>query len=55
MSGARHVMADAAYETDYQRDFIAEGLGATARIKQKPIRPARKTLGRTLYKERHLV
>lgn len=48
-------MADAAYDADSLRDFIADGLGATAQIKQNPMRTGRKTIDWTLYKERHLV
>ena len=54
-AGARHVMADAAYDdADYLRDFIADGLDAPARIKQNPTRTARKTIEWALYRERHL-
>lgn len=48
-------MADAAYDADYLRDFIADDLGATAQIKQNPTRSVRKVIDWALYKERHLV
>jgi len=48
-------MADAAYDADNLRDFIAAELGATAQIKQNPTRTSRKTIDWALYKERHLV
>jgi transposase len=55
LSGVGHVMADAAYDADYLRDFIAGGLGATPQIRQNPTRTGRKAIDWTLYKERHLV
>ena len=48
-------MADAAYDADHLRQFIAEGLGATAQIKQNPTRSSAQPIDWTLYKERHLV
>ena len=48
-------MADAAYDADYLREFIANELGATAQIKQNPTRAARQAIGWVLYKERRLV
>jgi len=50
-----HVIADAAYDADPLRRFIADDLGATAQIKQNPTRSSRQPLDRELYKERHLV
>ena len=50
-----HVMADAAYDADYLREFIAEELGATAQIKQNPTRTAQQAIDWALCKERHLV
>lgn len=55
LTGVAHVIADAAYDADHLRQFIAEGLGATAQIKQNPSRSASKAIDRALYKERHLV
>ena len=48
-------MADAAYDADHLRRFIADGLGATVQIKQNPTRSTRQPIDWTLYKERHLV
>jgi len=50
-----HVIADAGYDADSLRRFIADDLGATAQIKQNPTRSGRQPLDRALYKERHLV
>jgi len=49
------VMADAAYDADHLRRFIADDLGANAQIKQNPTRTARQPIDWALYKERHLV
>ena len=37
----RHVMADAAYDADHLRRFIADDLGAAAQVKQNPSRTAK--------------
>ena len=55
LTGVGHVMADAAYDADHLRRFIADELGATAQIKQNPTRSTRTPIDWTLYKERHLV
>jgi len=55
LNGVRHVIADAAYDADHLRKFIADGLGASAPIKQNPIRVTQHAIDWTLYKERHLV
>lgn len=55
LAGVGHVMADAAYDADHLRAFIADDLGATAQIKQNPTPTARQPIDWTLYKERHLV
>lgn len=48
-------MADAAYDADHLRQFIANDLRASAQIKQNPTRTAKQPIDWTLYKERHLV
>jgi len=48
-------MADAAYDADHLRRFIADDLGAAAQIKQNPTRSSTKDIDWMLYKERHLV
>lgn len=48
-------MADAAYDADHLRKFIADDLGATAQIKQNPTRKFEQPIDWALYKERHLV
>jgi len=48
-------MADAAYDADQLRQFIANDLRASAQIKQNPTRTAKQSIDWTLYKERHLV
>ena len=53
--GVGHVMADAAYDADHLRQFIADDLGATAQIKQNPSRSAKQHIDWALHKERHLV
>jgi transposase len=55
LSGVGHVMADAAYDADHLRQFIADDLGAQAQIKQNPTRSITQPIDWTLYKERHLV
>ena len=55
LTGVGHVMADAAYDADHLRQFIADDLGATAQIKQNPSRSAKQHIDWALYKERHLV
>ncbi len=55
MQGVGHVIADAGYDADHLRDFIANELGATAQIKQNPTRSGSKLIDRALYKERNLV
>lgn len=49
------MIADAAYDAEYLRNFIATGLRATAQIKQNPTRVIRHPIDWALYKERHLV
>ena len=48
-------MADAAYDADHLRQFIADDLGATPQIKQNPTRTVKQPIDWALYKERHLV
>lgn len=48
-------MADAAYDADHLRKFIADDLRATAQIKQNPTRSSSKEIDWALYKERHLI
>lgn len=55
LDGVGHVIADAAYEADHLRAFIAGDLGAVAEIKQNPTRSGTKAIYRALNKERHLV
>ena len=55
LTGAQHVIMDAAYDADHLRAFIAEDLGAIAQIKQNPTRSARYPIDWMLYKERHLI
>jgi len=55
LKGVGHVMADAAYDADHLREFIANDLSATAQIKQNPTRAAKQPIDWVLYKERHLV
>ena len=49
------MIADAAYDADHLRNFIADNLGAQAQIKQNPSRATRFSIDWTLYKERNLV
>ena len=55
LSGVDHVIADAAYDSDALRAFIAEDLGATAQIKANPTRKRIHPIDWTLYKERHQI
>lgn len=53
--GVGHVVADAGYDTDALRSFIADDLRATAQIKRNRSRAGSRPLDRALYKERHLI
>jgi|TARA_R110001592_G_scaffold362799_1_gene678279 transposase len=55
LQGVHHVIADAAYDADHLRAYIADHLGANAQIKQNPSRATRHPIDWMLYKERHLV
>ena len=55
LAGVGHVIADAAYDADYLRSFIAEDMNATAHIKRNPTRREARPIDWALYKERHLV
>lgn len=55
LDGVGHVIADAAYDADRLRAFIADDLGATAQIKPNPTRSRTRHIDWSLYKERHLV
>jgi transposase len=55
VKGVGHVIADAAYDVDPLRDFIANNLGATAPIKANPSRAGSPPIDWRLYKERHRV
>ena len=50
-----HVIADAGYDADALRAFIADELGAAVQIKQNPSRAGQQAIDWALYKERHLV
>ena len=50
-----HVIADAGYDADALRRFIADDLGATPQIKPNPTRSGRQPIDWALTKERHLV
>ena len=50
-----HVIADAAYDADPLRDFIADELKATAQIKANPSRTGKPPIDWRLYKERHQI
>ena len=54
-TGVGHVIADAGYDTDALRSFIADELRATAQIKRNRSRAGARPLDRDLYEERHLV
>ena len=55
LKGVGHVIADAAYDADPLRAFIADDLGATAQIKANPSRSIPPPIDWRLYKERHQV
>ena len=55
LHGVGHVIADAAYDADPLRAFIADSLGATAQIKANPSRAIAPPVDWRLYKERHQV
>ena len=55
LEGVGHVIADAGYDADHLRDFIAGELGAVAQIKQNTTRSGSKLIDWALYKERNLV
>lgn len=55
LEGVGHVIADAGYDADHLRDYIANSLGAVAQIKQNPTRSGSKPVDWALYKERNLV
>jgi putative transposase len=55
LQGVGHVIADAGYDADHLRNFIAEDLGATPQIKRNPTRSGTKAIDWALYKERNLV
>ena len=55
LRGVGHVIADAAYDADPLRAFIADDLGATAQIKANPGRAKTPPIDWRLYKERHQV
>lgn len=55
MPGVRHVIADAAYDADPLRAFIADDLGAVAQIKPNPSRAIAPSIDWWLYKERHQI
>ncbi len=48
-------MADAAYDADHLRDFIARDLQAAAHIKRNPTRNTDRPISWALYKERQPV
>ena len=54
-TGVGQVIADAGYDTDALRRFIADDLRASAQIKRNRSRAGNRPLDRALYKERHLV
>ena len=55
LQGVGHVIADAAYDADPLRAFIADQPGATAQIKANPSRAIAPAMNRRLYKERHQI
>ncbi|MFB9048093.1 IS5 family transposase [Sphingobium indicum] len=55
LEGVGHVIADAAYDADPLRAFIADDLGAIAQIKANPSRAIAPAIDWRLYKERHQV
>lgn len=55
LEGVGHVIADAGYDADALRAFIADELGAAVQIKQNPSRAGQQAIDWALYKEPHLV
>jgi putative transposase len=55
IAGVAHVIADAGYDSDPLRHFIAQELGAKPQIKPNPTRAGRLSIDWALYKERHRV
>lgn len=55
LEGVGHVIADAAYDADPLRAFIADELGAIPQIKANPSRTGKPPIDWRLYKERHQV
>ena len=55
LQGVGHVIADAAYDADPLRAFIADDLRAVAQIKANPSRTVKPSIDWRLYKERHQV
>lgn len=55
LQGVGHVIADAAYDADTLRAFIANDLKATVQIKANPGRALAPPIDWSLYKERHQV
>ncbi|AQT05594.1 transposase [Acetobacter persici] len=55
LQGVGHVIADAAYDADSLRAFIADELGAIAQIKTNPSRAIVPPIEWRLYKERHQI
>lgn len=55
LQGGGHVIADATYDVDPLRAFIADDLGVTAQIKANPSRTKKPPIDWRLYKERHQV
>lgn len=54
-AGRSPVIADAAYDADPLRAFIADDLGASAQIKANPSRSIAPSIDWRLYKERHQI
>jgi putative transposase len=55
LTQAQNVLADMAYDADFIRQFIDQGLGAVAVIPSHPARAIAISMDREIYKERHLV
>lgn len=55
LQGVIHIIADAAYDADPLRGFIADRLGSTAQIKANPSRSVMPPIDWRLYKERHQI
>jgi len=55
LTGVGRANADAAYDADPLRAFIADDLGATAQSKAKPIRTAKPPINWRLYRERQQI